>query len=74
MNMANISAGAAALTCLMVAIAPADMHGLVVIVLAAYAAWHVVMAVRRGEGLLAMWTGVMVVTALLTYFKVPKPF
>jgi len=72
--MANISAGAAALTCLVVAIDPADMHGLVVVVLAAYAAWHVVMAVRRGEGLLAMWTGVMVVTSLLIYFKVPKPF
>ena len=72
--MANISAGAAALTCLVVAIGPTDMHGLVVIVLAAYAAWHAVMAVRRGEGLLAMWTGVMVVASLLIYFKVPKPF
>ena len=74
MNVANISAGAAAITCFAVAAGPSDLHRLIVLGLAAYAIWHVVMAARRGEVLLAAWTGILVAVSLLKHFNVPKPF
>lgn len=69
-RIANVSAMAAVLTCVLVCLPQTkDNHLFIFAPLFGYAAWHVVMAAKRDSWMVFTWSIPMLIFAAVMFFK-----